>query len=57
VEDLLYVFSRNERLSATIITNDFTFLKRIKAPELHIALMEEVKRIVSEKVSAFRETL
>jgi hypothetical protein len=28
-----------------------------RAPELYIALMEEVKRIVSEKVSVFRETL
>lgn len=50
VEDLLYVLTRNERLSATIITNDFTFLKRIKDPRVRSSISVD-KSIVFERYS------
>jgi orc1/cdc6 family replication initiation protein len=50
VEDLLYVLTRNERVSATIITNDFTFLKRIKDPRVRSSISVD-RSIVFERYS------
>jgi len=51
VEDLLYVLSRSDHLSATIITNDFTFVKRIKDPRVRSSISVD-RSIVFDRYSS-----